>query len=111
MRAELPPVCRLTAANTQANRPTPNHRQLVELEDRMHQLVARHSMAKLAPALAEPTLKLDEVSFALEQLRFSSSSLVLRLRLRSALTLIWGAAICGRRLSEFEELLIGARAD
>lgn len=62
MRAELPPICRLTAANAPANRPTANHRALLELEDKLHCLVSQQSLAKLAPILTDPLLKLDEVS-------------------------------------------------
>jgi len=62
MRAELPPVCRLTAANTHANRPTQNHRSLAQLEEKLLRLVSERSIAKLAPILADPLLKLEEVS-------------------------------------------------
>lgn len=62
MRAELPPVCRLAAANSPLNRPTPRHRALAEMEDKLHCLVSGESLARLAPVLADPLLKLDEVS-------------------------------------------------
>lgn len=64
MRAELPPVCRLTAANTQANRPTKNHKVLAELEDRLQSVLAKQSLVRLAPILTDPLLKLDEVNSA-----------------------------------------------
>lgn len=60
MRAELPPICRLTAAGNRG--PTQNHLLLAELEDKLHSLVGRESLLKLVPILTDPMLKLDEVS-------------------------------------------------
>lgn len=61
MRLELPPVCRLAAASSPLNRPGPRHRALAEMEDKLHCLVSRDSLRKLAPILTDPLLKLDEV--------------------------------------------------
>lgn len=64
MRAEVPPICRLTAANSQANRPLLNHKLLADMEDRLSSLASRVSIGLLAPALADPLLKIEEVSKA-----------------------------------------------
>lgn len=70
MRAELPPVCRLTAvASTSATRPSARHRALADAEDKLQRLVSCHSLAQLGNSLADPTLKLDEVSFLARKCR------------------------------------------
>lgn len=72
MRADLPPVCRLIAPANSAqaaigglfgsDKTSQHHRALADLEERLQVFVGRHSIARLSAALADPTLKLDEVS-------------------------------------------------
>lgn len=61
MRAELPPICRLGPA--QASRLSENHRSMAELEERLVGLICRSSLPRLWQSLADPTLKVDEVSW------------------------------------------------
>lgn len=58
MRLEVPPICRLTAAN-RANR---NQRLLADMEDRLGSIASKVSIGTLAPALVDPLLKIEEVS-------------------------------------------------
>lgn len=65
MRLELPPVSRLVGPNGHQERLAWSggaHQALAEAEERLKQLVSRQSLGRLAEALADPLLKLDEVN-------------------------------------------------
>lgn len=68
MRAELPPICRLIGPSSGSNQPldrslaSANHRALADIEERFHLIVSKQSIGRLGEALADPLLKLDEVS-------------------------------------------------
>lgn len=84
MRAELPPICRLIGPSAAASQPldrslvSVNHRALADAEERFHLIVSKQSIARLAEALSDPLLKLDEVSANLDYYYFPFRSISCR---------------------------------